>query len=215
MGLLKFFMKEEPGIIESLSFLVTHGGDKGAYGEWLTKYMFGSVRFKGYFKVLSNIYLPYKDSTTEIDIVLLHEKGIYVLESKNYSGWIFGSENQIRWTQSFSREQKEYFYNPIKQNRTHIAALSQYLGIDQRSMRSYIVFSERCELKKIPPDTNEYAIMYRNELISILNKELNNKPVIYSNEVIDQLEAKLKLFTNVSDTIKHDHIDNINQKFRK
>lgn len=35
-----------------------------------------------------------------IDLLMIHEKGIFVFESKNYSGWIFGSADQLNWTQS-------------------------------------------------------------------------------------------------------------------
>ena len=44
----------------------------------------------GYKKFIFNCYLPKADGeTTEVDVILLHESGIYVFESKNYSGWIF------------------------------------------------------------------------------------------------------------------------------
>lgn len=42
---------------------------------------------------ISGFYIPKGNGeTTELDVILLHESGIYVMESKNYSGWIFGSE---------------------------------------------------------------------------------------------------------------------------
>ena len=56
--------------------------------------------------------------TTEIDVLMLHTSGIYVFESKNYSGWIFGDEKSKTWTQTLPngrgrRAQKERFLNPI------------------------------------------------------------------------------------------------------
>ena len=50
-------------------------------------------------KVLRNVYIP-KDNneTSEIDVLFITQKGIFVIESKNYSGWIFGSEKQYKWT---------------------------------------------------------------------------------------------------------------------
>ena len=54
--------------------------------------------------------LPMKGKTTEIDLLMLHEKGIFVIESKYYSGWIFGSEDQLKWTQCFRNGRKEHFY---------------------------------------------------------------------------------------------------------
>jgi hypothetical protein len=55
-------------------------------------------------------------STTEIDLIMIDETGIYVFESKNYSGWIFGDEKRKNWVQTLENRQKNYFYNPIWQN---------------------------------------------------------------------------------------------------
>ena len=158
MGLIKCLIGEEPSIFEKLAFNIKHNGDVGAYGEYLTKYLFNSVRFKGYYKVFTNAYVPYKDGTSEIDVLVIHKKGIYVIESKNYSGWIFGSENQQQWTQMLNRYTKERFYNPVWQNRAHIKALSDYAKIEQYKIKSYIVFSDRCELKAVPKNTEKCVI---------------------------------------------------------
>lgn len=215
MGLFKFFLSEEPSIFEKAAFIIKTGGDNGAYGEYLTKYMFNSVRFDGYFKILSNIYLPYKNETTEIDLLLIHEKGIFVVESKNYSGWIFGNENQYQWTQALNKNTKNKFYNPIKQNQTHIKALKDYLCVDNSKIKSYIVFSERCELKKVPDNTEEYKILKRNNLIDIIKKEIEEKQNIFTHQEIDEMETKLQELTNVSDETKEKHIDNIKEKYKK
>lgn len=215
MGLFKYLIGEEPSIFEKIAFNIKHSGDVGAYGEYLTQYLFGSVRFKGYYKVLTNVYIPYKDGTSEIDVLVLHKKGIYVIESKNYSGWIFGSENQQQWTQMLNKNAKERFYNPIKQNRTHIKALSEFLEIDKSKMKSYIVFSERCELKKVPENTEEYIITKRNFLLDLIKKAIENQDDIFTTEEIDALEEKLKPLTEVSQEIKDKHVENINQKYQK
>ena len=75
-------------------------------------------------RFLCNLYIPNgKGNTTELDVVLISKSGVYVFESKNYSGWIFGNENQQYWTQTLlsgGKSRKERFYNPIRQNRSHI-----------------------------------------------------------------------------------------------
>ena len=122
----------------------------GQRGEKLTARELNLVRLFGRNgKVLRNVYIPKEDGeTTEIDLLFITAKGIFVLESKNYSGWIFGSESQHKWTVSFPNGAKERFYNPIKQNRTHCKWLRRYLG-DDTPLFPIVVFSERCELKKI------------------------------------------------------------------
>ena len=214
MGLIKCLIGEEPSIFEKLAFNIKHNVDVGAYGEYLTQYLFNSVRFKGYYKTLQNIYVPYKDSTSEIDVLVVHKKGIYVIESKNYSGWIFGSENQQQWTQMLNKNAKERFYNPIRQNKTHIKALSEYLQIEPSKMKSYIVFSERCELKKVPENTDQYVITKRNYLLDLINRDMTDKQDILTNEEIDESARKLEPLTNASQEVKDKHIENIEKKYK-
>ena len=214
MGLIKCLIGEEPSIFEKLAFNIKHNRDVGAYGEYLTQYLFNSVRFKGYYKTLQNIYVPYKDGTSEIDVLVAHKKGIYVIESKNYSGWIFGSENQQQWTQMLNKNTKEKFYNPVKQNKTHIKALSEYLQIEPSKMKSYIVFSERCELKKVPENTDQYVITKRNYLLDLINRDMTDKQDIFTNEEIDEIARKLEPLTNASQEVKDKHIENIEKKYK-
>jgi len=215
MGLIKWLKGEEPSIIEKVGFMIKHDFDKGAYGEYLTEYLFGNENLNGYSKTLHNIYIPYRGKTSEIDVLLIHETGIYVIESKNYSGWIFGSAEQQQWTQMLNKNTKNKFYNPVKQNATHINALSQFLQIDKSTMKSFIVFSERCELKKIPNNTDEYTILRRHHLLRTIRKEIANRNNILSHDVIDSIFEKLTPLTNVSEEVKQQHINDINKTVKK
>ncbi|TCT14547.1 nuclease-like protein [Natranaerovirga pectinivora] len=86
--------------------------DKGNYGEFL---IFSYLeKLEGEPKLMTNLYIPKENgSTTEIDLIMISETGIYVFESKNYSGWIFGDEMQKNWTQTLQNRQKNKFFNPI------------------------------------------------------------------------------------------------------
>lgn len=138
--------------------------DKGSYGEFLT---FCMLEKAGENNILTNIYLPKKDgTTTEIDLLMVDTTGIYVFESKNYSGWIFGDEKSKMWTQSLKGGHKNKFFNPIWQNKGHISALDNYLdGQFSEAFYSYIIFSERCELKKVNFSSSNISVIKRNKLI--------------------------------------------------
>ena len=74
--------------------------DKGKYGEYLTYKYLKHLEADGA-KFLFNTYIPKgNEGTTEIDVLMICKKGIFVFESKNYSGWIFGSEQQLYWYQT-------------------------------------------------------------------------------------------------------------------
>ena len=181
---------------------------KGIAGESIIQLLLNNPQL-GYRKIMKNIYVPYGNQTTEIDVLMIHETGIYVIESKNYSGWIFGSENQQQWTQMLNSYTKKRFYNPIWQNRTHIRALSNYTNINKSKIKSYIVFSDRCELKAIPPNTSECIITKIDLFLYAIYNDINNRKKIFTVEEVNQIEEKLKPITNVSQEVKNKHIQDI------
>lgn len=44
------------------------------------------------YKVLNNVMLATSKGTTQIDHIILSIYGIFVIETKNYNGWIYGGE---------------------------------------------------------------------------------------------------------------------------
>lgn len=208
MGLLEILKGEQPGPIRTL----LHYENKGQFGEYATEFALTNHNLKGDFIVLKNIYLPLRQGTTEIDLVMIHEKGIFVFESKNYSGWIFGDWEQLYWTQSFQNGKKYSFYNPIRQNRTHISALASYLGKPVSAFTSYIVFSERCSFAKVPPNTADVVIVHRPDMLKKLRAMLKQSTPVYSHEEIQAMASKLQEFTNKSAVEKQHHINDIETK---
>lgn len=190
MGFIARIKGEEPGIIKKLPHVLR---GKGHYGEYLTEYALEHGNL-GNTVVFSNVIVPRlsgSTSTSEIDVVMLHEKGIFVIESKNYSGWIFGTAEQRNWTISFNAKSKVHFNNPINQNRVHVRALSDWLGLGTSAFHSYIVFSKRCELKKVPPNTAEYSICKRHHLLHILRKDLERLDPIFDAATFTRLHESL------------------------
>lgn len=186
--------------------------NKGNYGEYLTfSYL---EKLKDYHKLMTNLYIPKEDgTTTEIDLIMLSETGIYVLESKNYSGWIFGDERQKYWTQTFPRGQKYRFFNPIWQNKAHIKALNTVLKLDNDSVyKSYIIFSERCTIKNVNFYSPNVKVINRDDLIKIIKKDIEESEKIFTVEEINNLYFKLMKYTHAKDALKKDHIDNIKMK---
>lgn len=103
------------------------------------------------YREVNNVTLPTSNGTTQIDHIIVSRYGIFVLETKNMEGWIFGSENQPKWTQSF-RKSRFQFQNPLHQNYRHIKALEEFLGLPTEKFHSVVCFvGETCELKTQMP----------------------------------------------------------------
>lgn len=199
--------------ITQTSYFATKN-DTGKYGEYLIyrylqRYEKDGVRF------LFNVYIPKEnEETTEIDVIMISPHGIFVFESKNYSGWIFGKAEQFNWTQTLpqgrGRSRKEHFYNPIMQNAAHVKYLHTFIG-ENIPIHSVIVFSERCELKDVDINDNSIFVIKRDELTNLVKHIYSQTDVaVLTKEEIDKIYAALFKYTQVDDSIKQRHIANIN-----
>ena len=169
---------------------------------------------KGRKAFLPNCYIPKRyQGTTEIDLIFLHDSGVYVIESKNYSGWIFGDEEQEYWTQclrgAWHTAQKYQFYNPLRQNEQHIYALMDLLQDDMIPYYSYVVFGNNCELKDIRLTSGNHHVTYCKYLKRDIIENANEMGKCLSDEKMDELYATLVNFTGATAKQKEKHIEEI------
>lgn len=208
MGLWEILKGEQPGPIKTL----LNYENVGQLGEFATEFALTNNNLPGELIVFKNIYVPIRGKTSEIDLLMLHEKGIFVFESKNYSGWIFGDLDQLNWTQVLQGGKKNKFYNPIRQNRTHIKALAEYLGKPMSDFTSYIVFSERCTLKEVPESTEDVIIVRRPNMLKKLRAQLKNSHIKYTHDEIQAMSDSLRPLTGRDDGEKLKHIEDVKTK---
>lgn len=170
-------------------------------------------------KVIKNIYIPKGNGeTTEIDILFITYCGVFVIEVKNYNGYIFGNENNKNWVKTvyrgknflgMNKVEKIYFYNPIWQNKTHIKYLKKYLG-DNIQFFSGIVFTGNSEIKNVEIFSDETFVCHKNELIRILKRIIKAYPKIFNKNDIKDIYNDLKNLNN-DKIVKKQHIKSINE----
>lgn len=149
-----------------------HTHNKGEQGEaMLRQHTDLSLADKGY-HALHDLLIPLYESTTQIDHLYVSRYGIFVVETKNYAGWIYGDAEQKQWTQVLY-QQKRRFYNPLKQNETHIKALAYLLKLPMGTFHSIVVFVGEAEFKTALPDNvlqgadiSGYVHRFRRSLLS-------------------------------------------------
>lgn len=120
--------------------------------------------------VLNNITLRLEDgSTTQIDHILVSTKGIFVIETKHYNGWIFANAKSKVWAQIIYKN-KYKFQNPLFQNYKHVKAI-QYIFefLESRFIHNIVVFSGESTFKTPKIDN----VCYIEELISVIEKHLD------------------------------------------
>lgn len=119
---------------------------KGRVGE---KFLSGKLRRlpNDQYRVLNNVILPTQEGSSQIDHLVISVYGIFVIETKNYKGWIFGGENSEYWTQNIYGH-KYKLYNPIFQNAGHIRALRSVLkGYEYLPIFPIVAFSRKASIK--------------------------------------------------------------------
>jgi len=178
--------------------------DKGNYGEFVLYRKIISMFGQDF--VLTNLYLDNKSTeTTEIDVLAISNKGIYVFEMKNYGGYIYGSGNDQYWTQSLNRWTKNKFYNPLKQNIAHSKAVESYLEINGEQIVPIVVFSNRSKLSKINIDDTQNVFQFKNMKKFVKAREKRNINIL-SNEQIKVFLIKLLDKCNMPEEVKTKHI---------
>ena len=103
------------------------------------------------YHLLNHITLTLEDGTTQIDHILVSRFGVFVIETKNYSGWIFANAKQATWTQVLFHK-KFKFQNPIFQNMRHVNAVKNTLDFLQPNhIKSLVVFTGDAKFKTDVP----------------------------------------------------------------
>lgn len=186
--------------------------DKGARGEYRTSEYLDQAPFQK--KLLFNVYIPNRSGAlTELDIVMISTKGIYVVENKNYSGWIFGDEKSKNWCETI-KGKKYFFYNPVKQNKSHIKNLEKILQIGENKYQSVIVFNNNANLKKIFTESINLCVITNRQLEKYLQKQSMIADQL-TNEEIEEIYKKLLPGTQLSDEEKKQHIERIQKQYKK
>lgn len=142
------------------------------------------------YKVLNDIMLQINGRTTQIDHIVISNYGIFVIETKNYKGWIVGKEYDDYWKQVIYKR-KEKLYNPIKQNYGHTQALKEILSdYSDVNYIPIVAFTIKADLKVNTKSHVVYTVklletikMYTTETISETDKENIYQKLIASNIV--------------------------------
>jgi restriction system protein len=123
---------------------------KGYLGEFLVHRTLEKSLSRPHYTILRDVTLKTRKGTTQIDHIVVSPYGIFVIETRHMSGWIFGSEHDAQWTRSFLRS-KQRFQNPLRQNHGHIKALEELLRLDSSKFHSLVVFTGSAGFKTSMP----------------------------------------------------------------
>ena len=148
------------------------------------------------YTLIKDVTLPTSDGTTQVDHIVVSKYGIFVVETKNMKGWIFGSARQKQWTQKIYRHSSK-FQNPLHQNYKHIKALETLLGCSEEHLHSVIVFIGDSTFKTEMPPNVTYArgsIRYIQQFNDVV---FSDKDYARLTESINQIKLKRGIITDL------------------
>lgn len=181
---------------------------KGRIGE---KYVFNGLKKhldQTQYTIINDVTLPLEDGgTTQIDHIVVSPFGVFVIETKNMSGWIFGNEKQAKWTQTIHRS-KYPFQNPLRQNYKHTKTLSHLLDMPHEQFQSVVVFTPNAELKTKMPKNVGYLEEMMVYIKSFEQEIINHKLKLRVLALIDAIKLEQGRKTNKQ------HVKYLNEEHR-
>ena len=157
------------------------------------------------YHVINDVLLEYGNKSCQIDHVVVSSYGILVIETKNFAGKIYGTDEEKKWLQKIGEEQEE-FYNPLMQNRNHCRAILQCIGEKYLSkMLPIVVFTSRSQLYI----KSREHIVHETELLDLIGKFTAIK---MSQLEVKGIVKKLEDSNNPSYEARRRHIERVKKR---
>ncbi|AFJ02696.1 Zn-finger domain-containing protein (topoisomerase type I-like) [Methylophaga frappieri] len=178
---------------------------KGITGEFLVNTAARLFLPKDEYRLIKDVTLQTDDGTTQIDHIIVSRYGVFVIETKNMKGWIFGSANQKTWTQKIYKHTHK-FQNPLHQNYKHVKTLETLLNIPASAIHSLVVFVGDSTFKTELPENVVYAGGYIRYIKA-------RREVILSQAAVDTMTAQIEqLRLQRGFTTNRQHVKHLRQK---
>ncbi len=168
-----------------LGVLIKSPWFKGVVGEFIVNVSSKLFLDKEKYYLIKNVTLPTDDGSTQIDHIIISKYGVFVVETKNIKGWIFGNAHQKMWTQQIYKY-KNKFQNPLHQNYKHTKVLGELLGLSENQLFSVVVFVGDSTFKTEMPENITYGKGYIRFIKSKTQSKLSESEVI---SVIHKIES--------------------------
>ena len=159
------------------------------------------------YHLLNNVTLPVDDGTTQIDHILVTRYGIFVIETKHYTGWLFANPSSPNWTQVIYKKNFK-FQNPLHQNRKHVKAVEKLLDfISPEHIHSVVVFTGDATFKTPRPEGVQTLSELERHIRSHQTEVLSENRLQFC---VGRLEFCRKALTQQTDV---EHVAHLRRKF--
>ena len=174
---------------------------KGIVGEKVISVLLSGLPKEQYI-LLNDVMLQTDKGTTQVDHILVSVYGIFVIETKNYKGWIYGGEYAEQWTQNIYGN-KSKFLNPLRQNYGHVVSLMQLLNLPMEAFIPIVAFAGSATLKVKSKQPVIYFADIKKVVLQYQNKRFSEEEIVKLAESISYGKMDVSLVERVQ------HVKNI------
>lgn len=196
------------GLLDFLKKIPTLNEISGGFGEWMAKTYSKTIPSA---LVLHDVLIDGADGyTSQIDLVLVGNRGIYVVEVKSFSdAKIYGDTKKSKWYY-YSHGKKYEIYSPLRQNQKHVEYLKTFLK-EFGDVPVFSIVTMICDDFKIsgenPTDTiicNSLPAMERG-----IYKIAENKPEVFNDAQKQEIFDYIKNNQHIGKEARAEHKQNV------
>lgn len=204
---------DKMGLFDILKKLPTGNEIKGGVGEQFTKFM-AKLDIPEVLVLQDILIEGTKDQTSQIDMLLIGSKGIYVVEVKMYEGAkIYGDGRKNTWYY-YKGGQKYDLYSPYKQNQNHIKYLKEFLK-DFGDVPCFSVLAILCDdfkISNINNVPNNPTTIVLNGLLSLrkaVEKLAEGKTIVFTEEQKQEIYTYIQEHQQTGKEARQVHKENV------
>lgn len=134
------------------SWILKRPSFKGKFGEFQINRRLQKCLDSEKYHLIKDATLQTEDGTTQVDHILVSVFGVFVIETKNMGGKIFGQPGEKMWTQKFPWRKGYRFQNPRRQNYKHVQTVCALCNLEENQVHSVVVFVGSGRLQSGMPD---------------------------------------------------------------
>lgn len=157
--------------------------------------------------VCNDIVIQRNGYSVQIDHVVISPYGIFVIETKNYTGWIYGNDNSDQWTKNVYGY-KYHFGNPLKQNYAHVKALANLFCMSVNDFIPIVVFLHSADLRCNTSGTVIYAGQLLDEIYS-------HRSLVMTLADVQRLATVLNAATVETEDTRKEHLTKVNENINR
>ncbi|KPQ00282.1 MAG: Zn-finger domain associated with topoisomerase type I [Bacteroidetes bacterium HLUCCA01] len=178
-------------------------GIKGWLGEKKTSLIVWLSLSRKTYRRFNNVIIPSKNGTTQIDHLIISPFGVFIIETKNKKGWIFGSANKPTWTQVLY-DNRFSFQNPFRQTYRQKKILSAFLDLDESKVHPIVYFVGDCKFKTPMPGN-----VIRKRLASHIKRYTEH---VFSTPEVERIISAIEKHLSESDLTSRDHRHSLRER---